>query len=240
MDALLLISFGLMAMAYAMVGHGGASAYLALMALYSFQPEVMRPSALLLNLFVAGVSFYYFYRSGYFRLKLFLVFALSSIPMSYVGGLQEIDQSYFKLILGILLLIAVARILGLFGTANKIREINWGVGLLIGAGIGYFSGLIGIGGGIILSPVILLLGWGNIKETAAVSALFIWVNSMAGLGGQFVSGVTLSSDIWLYVSIALLGGLIGGYLGSKKINFKQLNFILAVVLITASVKLIFF
>jgi hypothetical protein len=240
MDIWFLTLLPIMALIYAMVGHGGASAYLALMALFSFSPDVMRPTALLLNLFVAGISFIHFWRAGHFNLKLFLVFAVSSIPFSYLGGLQDIDEKIYKKILGVLLLFAIARILGLFGKQKNERNINWPIGLLIGAIVGYFSGLIGIGGGIILSPIILLLGWGNVKETAAVSALFIWVNSLAGIFGQMTNGINLASNIWIYVVLAVLGGLIGGYVGSQKFNFKQLNIALAVVLLSASVKLVFF
>jgi len=240
MDIYLYLLLPLMAILYSMVGHGGASAYLALMALLSFTPEVMKPTALLLNLFVAGISFIQFWRKGYFNFKLFLVFALSSIPFSYLGGLQDIDEHLYKQILGVLLLFAVARILGLFGKSKNQREVKWFVGLLVGAVVGYFSGLIGIGGGIILSPIILLLGWGNIKETAAVSALFIWVNSLAGMMGQITKGIHLADNVWIYVVLTALGGLLGGYIGSQKINLKQLNIALAVVLLTASVKLIFF
>ena len=228
-----------MAFLYAMVGHGGASAYLALMALLSFSPEVMRPTALILNLFVAGISFVQFWRAGFFKPRLFVVFAISSIPFSYLGGLQEVDEPVYKKILGVLLLFAIARMLGLFGKANKKQEVNWPLGLAVGAAVGYLSGLIGIGGGIILSPVILLLGWGNVKETAAVSALFIWVNSLAGLLGQIQSGIEVAQDIYLLLGLAIVGGIFGATLGSKKLSFTHLNWILSAVLILASVKLLF-
>ena len=228
-----------MAFLYAMVGHGGASAYLALMALLSFSPEVMRPTALILNLFVAGISFVKFWRAGFFKPRLFVVFAISSIPFSYLGGLQEVDEPVYKKILGVLLLFAIARMLGLFGKANKKQEVNWPLGLAVGAAVGYLSGLIGIGGGIILSPVILLLGWGNVKETAAVSALFIWVNSLAGLLGQIQSGIEVAQDIYLLLGLAIVGGIFGATLGSKKLSFTHLNWVLSAVLILASVKLLF-
>ncbi len=115
---------------------------------------------------------------------------------------------------------------------------NLALGLAIGGAIGFFSGLIGIGGGIILSPVILLLRWGNVKEAAAVSALFIWVNSAAGLSGQWYSGITFSEDIWLFVGLAFIGGLAGGYFGSLRWNSSVLRYVLAVVLVLASAKLI--
>lgn len=240
MDSWFLILLPIMAFLYAMVGHGGASAYLALMALFSFAPEVMKPTALVLNLFVAGISFISFYKAGYFKLNLFLVFALTSIPMSYLGGSLEVDQMVYKKILGALLLIAVLRMLGVFGRSGEMRKASWAGGLIIGGAIGFLSGLIGIGGGIILSPIILILGWGNVKETAAVSSLFIWANSLAGIIGQFSIGITLASDIWVYVLLAVLGGLLGGIVGSYRIGIKQLNVVLAIVLVLASVKLLFF
>ncbi len=223
---------------YASVGHGGASGYLALMALFSFTPEVMKPTALLLNLFVAGIAFYHYYRAGYFNRKLFLSFAIASIPFAYLGGTMEIDATLYKKILAVLLVFAILKMLNVFGKeSHTTRDIKIWQGLVVGGLIGFFSGLIGIGGGIILSPVILLLHWGRMKEAAAVSALFIWVNSAAGLIGQLSIGVTLSSYSLIMVAIALIGGFLGAYYGSKQFSNKRLRQLLAVVLIMASVKL---
>lgn len=225
---------------YSSVGHGGASGYLALMALFSFAPETMKPTALLLNLFVAGISFYYYYKGGYFNKKLFLSFALTSIPFAFIGGTIEIDASIYKKILAVLLVFAILKMLNVFGKESEnIKEVKLWQGLLVGGIIGFFSGLIGIGGGIILTPIILLLHWGNMKEAAAVSALFIWVNSAAGLVGQISSGVRLELEMFVLVVIALIGGVLGGYLGSKKLNNQKLRYILAFVLIIACVKLFF-
>ncbi|NMH88748.1 sulfite exporter TauE/SafE family protein [Flavivirga algicola] len=225
---------------YSSVGHGGASGYLALMALFSFAPESMKPTALLLNLFVAGISFYYYYKEGFFNKQLFLSFALSSIPLAFVGGMIEVDASIYKKILAVLLIFAILKMLNVFGKESQvIKQVTLWQGLIIGGIIGFFSGLIGIGGGIILTPVILLLHWGKMKEAAAVSALFIWVNSASGLIGQFSSGVRLEKASFLLVAIALIGGVLGGYYGSKKINNENLQYILAFVLMIASVKLIF-
>ncbi|WP_027137343.1 sulfite exporter TauE/SafE family protein [Gaetbulibacter saemankumensis] len=225
---------------YASVGHGGASGYLALMALFSFAPETMKPTALLLNLFVAGMSFYYYYKGGYFNKKLFLSFAIASIPLAFLGGTIEVDASIYKKILAVLLIFAILKMLNVFGKENqKITQVKLWQGLIVGGIIGFFSGLIGIGGGIILTPVILLLHWGKMKEAAAVSALFIWVNSAAGLFGQLSSGVTLETASFLLVAIALIGGIAGGYYGSKKINNKHLRYILAMVLMIACAKLFF-
>lgn len=228
----------LVAFMYAAVGHGGASGYLALMALFGFAPETMKPTALVLNLFVAGISFLHYAKSGHFNKKLFFSFAITSIPLAFVGGMIEIDASLYKKILGVLLVFATLRMLNVFGKETKeTKEVKVWQGLSVGGSIGFFSGLIGIGGGIILSPVILLMKWGNMKEAAAVSALFIWVNSAAGLAGQFSSGVKIDAQALILVAIAVVGGFLGGYLGSKKFNNKILRYLLAFVLLTACIKL---
>jgi uncharacterized membrane protein YfcA len=225
---------------YSSVGHGGASGYLALMALFSFAPETMKATALMLNLFVAGISFYYYFKAGYFNKKLFLVFAVTSIPFSLLGGRIEIDASLYKKTLAILLVFAILKMLNVFGKeSDTIKQVKLWQGLAIGAIIGFFSGLIGIGGGIILTPIILLFHWGKMKEAAAVSALFIWVNSASGLIGQLSVGVTLKKESFLLVAIALIGGVLGGYFGSKKINNQKLRYILAFVLTIACFKLFF-
>jgi uncharacterized membrane protein YfcA len=223
---------------YASVGHGGASGYLAMMALFSFAPETMKPTALLLNLFVAAISFYYYYRNGFFNKKIFLPFAITSIPFAFLGGRIEVDASIYKIILGVLLIFAILKLLNAFGKkTDKETIINIWLALVIGCVIGFISGLIGIGGGIILTPIILLLNWGKMKEAAAVSALFIWVNSASGMLGQITIGIVPDSQSFLLVGIALIGATLGGYFGSKKINNKYLRYLLIFVLATASLKL---
>jgi hypothetical protein len=229
----------IIAFLYAGVGHGGASGYLALMSLFSIAPETMKPTALLLNLFVAGTAFYFYYKEGYFNKKLFLSFAIASIPMAYLGGTIQVETKIYKVILGILLIFAILKMLNVFGKDSAyVREVKIWQGLTVGAIIGLFSGLIGIGGGIILSPVIVMLHWGKMKEAAAVSALFIWVNSAAGLAGQFNNGITLSNQSFLMVGLAVVGGFLGSYYGSKKMTNKGLRYMLVVVLCAASAKLI--
>lgn len=236
---LLILPF--IAFLYGSVGHGGASGYLALMSLFGMAPEEMKPAALIMNLFVAGIAFYQFWKAGHFRLNLLLVFAITSIPFSFVGGTIQIDSSIYKKVLAVLILFSLLKISGIFTqrTDNKNKEINWFLGIPIGAGIGFLSGLIGIGGGIILSPIILLLRWGNVKEAAAASALFIWLNSAAGLGGQLSAGVQIEKEWFVWVVFAITGGAIGAYFGSKKFNQKILRYLLALVLLLASVKLFF-
>jgi uncharacterized membrane protein YfcA len=230
----------LVAFLYSSVGHGGASGYLALMAIFSFTPEIMKPTALLLNLFVSLTSFIQFYRGKHFNWKLFLPFAITSVPMAYLGGLRAIHDDIYKKILGILLIVPIVRFL--FFANLKVEEIkkpNLVLSLLIGAAIGFLSGLIGIGGGIILSPVLLLLKWADMKQTAAISALFIFVNSLSGLAGQLQKGINFSPDMYAYVGIAFVGGICGAYFGSLKLNQNFLKYLLAAVLIIAAYKLLF-
>ena len=228
----------LVAFLYASVGHGGASGYLALMALFNFSPLIMKPTALLLNLFVAAIAFYHFWKQGYFKKKVFIPFAITSIPLSFLGGSMDIDESMYKKILAVLLVFAIIRMLLVIKKENGVsKKVKFWEGTLTGGGIGFFSGLIGIGGGIILSPIIILMKWGNLKEAAAVSALFIWVNSAAAMAGQLSTGVKIDPQSYILVALAAIGGYAGGYLGSKKINPKNLTYLLAFVLIIACVKL---
>jgi len=237
-DWIFLLILPIIAFLYAAVGHGGASGYLALMALFSFAPDQMKPTALLLNLFVAAISFLHYWRSGFFNWRLFLAFAIGSIPMSFVGGMLEVNTKVYKITLGILLIFAILKMLNVFGKEKEtLNKVKWPFAIGVGAIIGFFSGLIGIGGGIILSPVILLLNWGTIKQAAAVSALFIWVNSAAGMAGQLNKGIEFESESWLYVALAVVGGFFGGYIGSSKMNNNAVRYLLAFVLLLASIKL---
>ncbi len=230
----------LVALLYASVGHGGASGYLALMAIFSMAPDIMKPTALMLNLFVSLTSFIQFYRGGHFRWKIFLPFAIASVPLAFVGGLLTVDAFIYKKMLGVLLLIPIARFL--FAPdmqVNSVKKANPGLSLLIGSAIGFLSGLIGIGGGIILSPILLLLKWADMKQTAAISALFIFVNSLSGLGGMVTRGITFNSEMYAYVAIAFAGGICGAYLGAIRFNQTILKYLLALVLLMAAYKLIF-
>ena len=242
MDAsfLFLVLLFVVAFLYASVGHGGASGYLALMALFSITPEVMKPTALLLNLFVSLTSFIQFYRGGHFRWNVFWPFALASVPLAYVGGLVVVDGHIYKKILGILLLVPIVRFF-FFGN-TKVDEQNKNnvpLSLLIGGLIGFLSGLIGIGGGILLSPVLLLLKWTDQKQTAAISALFIFVNSLSGLAGQLTKGIHFTADMYTFVVIAFIGGLCGAYFGALKFRQTILKNVLATVLLLAVYKLLF-
>lgn len=225
---------------YSSVGHGGASGYLALMAFFSFAPETMRPIALLLNIFVSLIAFIQYYRGGHFKWNLFWPFAIASFPAAFIGGMITVDVGLYKKIVAVLLLFSVIKLLGFNVKNNEIRiKQNLFLALLIGAIIGLFSGMIGIGGGIILTPLILLLHWADIKKTAAVSALFIFVNSIAGMAGIFAKGFEFKTDIIIMIILALTGGILGSYYGANTFKNTFLSKLLAVVLLIASVKLIF-
>ena len=210
------------------------------MAISSITPEVMKPTALLLNLFVSLTSFIQYYRGGHFKWKIFFPLALASIPMSFIGGLLVLDGTIYKKILGILLLMPIIRFLFFKNPViNEKNKQNILLSIIIGGFIGLLSGMIGIGGGIILSPILLLLKWTDQKQTAAISALFIFVNSLAGLAGQLTKGIHFSADMYGYVIIAFAGGLCGAYFGALRFKQTILKNILASVLLLAAYKLLF-
>ena len=225
---------------YASVGHGGASGYLALMAIFSIAPDVMKPTALLLNLFVSLTSFIQFFRGKHFKWNIFLPFAIASVPMAFVGGLITIDTGLYKKVLGLLLLVPIIRFLFFSNISVKdLKKPNIILSILIGAAIGFLSGMIGFGGGILLSPVLLLLKWADMKQAAAISALFIFVNSLSGLGGQLTKGIHFSPDMYAYVAVAFTGGICGAYFGSLRFKQSILKYMLAMVLMIAAYKLLF-
>lgn len=237
-NPLLLLLLPIVAFLYASVGHGGASGYLAIMSLFAFPITFMKPTALILNILVSGISFYFYYREKKFKWNLFYPFAITSIPCSFLGGFLTVDAKRYKVILGTLLVFAVLRLLGFLGKEQpKLKNINIPWALLIGAIIGFLSGLIGIGGGIVLSPVLLLLGWANMKQTAAVSALFIFVNSISGIFGFLSKGGAIPASSALLIGVVFVGGFFGAYYGSKKFNNLILRNVLAVVLAIAIIKL---
>ncbi|MBK9246635.1 MAG: sulfite exporter TauE/SafE family protein [Ignavibacteria bacterium] len=225
---------------YSSVGHGGASGYLALMALFSMPVAFMKSSSLLLNICVSLVAFVLFYRNVEFPWKLFIILTLVSIPCAFIGGMITTNSSHYKHILGALLLVPAVRFTGIFPEKSILkRKISIPIALIIGAIIGLLSSMIGIGGGILLSPLLILLGWATTKESSAVSALFIFLNSIAAVLGMHSRGVVFESNIFLFASIAVAGGLLGAYYGSKHRNPITLKRLLSAVLLIASIKLIF-
>jgi uncharacterized protein len=230
----------LVAFLYSSVGHGGASGYQALGSIFELSKEVIRPTALLLNLFVSLPAFIQFYRGKHFIFKIFLPLALASVPMAFIGGTIKLNTEIYRMLLGIFLVVPIIRFLFYPNiTVLEIKKNNFYLSLVIGGIIGLLSGMISIGGGILLSPILLFLKWTDQKQTAAISALFIFVNSFAGLLGQLVKGLTFNTNMFSYVGVAFVGGLLGAYLGALKFNQNILKILLAIVLIIASYKLIF-
>jgi uncharacterized membrane protein YfcA len=242
MDGMFLVLLFVVAALYASVGHGGASGYLALMALFGMEQYTMKSTALTLNLFVSAVSFYSFYKNGYFRFSVLFPFIVGSVPMAFLGASININSGIYKTILGLFLLLAVTRFFfrPKEDFTNTKDPLFW-VAVLTGAVVGFFSGMIGIGGGIILSPLLLLLHWSNVKETAGISAMFIFVNSLAGLSGLYFSNnFSPNPNILLWALIGLAGGTLGGFLSSNKLSQVKLKYLLAMVLLVAGFKLIIF
>jgi uncharacterized membrane protein YfcA len=235
--------FALVAFLYASVGHGGASGYLALMALTHFAPQTMKSSALILNLFVSAIAFYHFYRGGFFRKSLFIPFATTSVPAAFLGAMIPVGDLWYKRILGICLLLAAVRITGFFMKFHddeKIKEPPTWAGMLSGAVLGLISGMTGIGGGVLLGPLILLMNWGKVKETAAASALFIFVNSAAGLAGLMVSKpIEMGQSISIMMAFSIAGGFAGSRWGAGMAPGVRLRQVLALVLVIAALKLAF-
>ena len=233
----LIVLLGIMAFLYASVGHGGASGYLAVMALFAIAPPVMKQTALLLNLGVSMMSFIAFYRQGFFKWKLFWPFALGSIPAAFMGARIPLTDSTYKQILGACLILAVVRML-ISLKEWALRHLPAVIGVVTGAVIGLLSGMIGIGGGIILSPMLLLFRWASLKEAAAVSALFIFVNSVSGLAGLKTWIPLDQSQILFWLAASLLGGFLGARWGASIASNQKVKWILALVLLIASVKLV--
>jgi uncharacterized membrane protein YfcA len=235
----IILAIFIVAVLYSSVGHGGASGYLAVMALLSVAPEVTRPTALVLNLFVASIGTYQFYRNGYFSWRVFLPFAATSIPLAFIGGMIQLPTNLYKMVLGIVLILAAVRLAWKFSSAIEPKMPNIGIALAIGAVIGLLSGLVGVGGGIFLTPVLLLMNWAETKRAAGVSAMFILVNSISGLLGNYAQVSRLPPNVWFWIAAAVVGGIVGSTLGSKRFDSLTLRRVLALVLIFAGIKLVF-
>lgn len=227
------------ALLYASVGQAGASGYLAAMALFSVAPEVMRPTALVLNVLVAGIASYKFWRVGAFSWSLFLPFALTSVPLAFVGGVITLPGSAYKIAVGLVLLYAALRMFGSTRGSNlpAVRPPPLLPALISGAGIGLLSGLTGTGGGIFLTPLLLFAGWAEARQASAVSAVFILVNSVSGLLGQTASFAALPGVLPLWLVVAAVGGWIGAEMGSRRLGGDQVRRALAVVMAIAAFKM---
>lgn len=239
--ALLIPLIFLAALLFSSVGHGGASAYLAVMALVGIVPAEMRPAALVLNVFVASIAVVKFYRAEAFSWRLFLPLGLAAIPAAFIGGTLSLPSHIYKPILGAVLLIAAWH---LFSHAKRvdseaIKKVGTTILLGVGGCLGLLSGLTGIGGGIFLSPLLLFFKWEKTKVISGVAAAFILVNSVAGLAGVFLKSPVFSSHLPYWVLAAVVGGYIGAEFGSKRLANPTIRKLLAIVLVLAGGKMLF-
>ena len=242
-DALLLalLFFGA-ALLYSSVGHAGASAYLAAMALVGVPAATMRPTALVLNLFVATIVIVRFARAGHLPWRSLVPLAAGSVPMAFLGGSIDLPGEIYRPLVAVVLLAGAWRL----ATATPVTddEVRPGVpllpGVLAGAAIGLLAGLTGTGGGIFLTPLLVLAAWTGTRDAAGLSGAFILVNSIAGLAGLATGGASLPSALPLWVAAVVAGGLIGSWLGAARFSILNLRRALAFVLVLAAAKLVFF
>jgi uncharacterized protein len=227
---------------YASVGHAGASGYLAVMALLGVEAAVMRPTALSINVLVAAIAFIQFYRAGHFSWRLFWPFAVASIPAAFLGGRVPVPQDALRIAIGVVLLLTAVRMAWLAyrpaKSAARTDPPPIVAALGIGAVLGLIAGLTGTGGGIFLSPLLLLCGWADTKRTAATASLFILVNSAAGLGGLASAGWVPPAPLAVLATCACIGGLVGATVGSRYAAPRALNLALSIVLLVAGGKLV--
>jgi len=237
-EAVLIVLIAAVAFAYALVGHGGASGYIALLTLAGISTVVVRSSALALNVCVSGLAFIQYQRAGHFQWRLFWPFAALSVPAAWLGSTIVLEPLAYKRMLALCLVVAVLRLLGVFGQGSDDRRpLPIAVALGTGAVLGFIAGIIGIGGGILLSPLMLLFRWADARTTAATSALFILVNSLAGLIGLARTGTAFDPRMIGWVAVAVAGGLLGSWLGARRVPEHRLRQALGVVLFFAAVKL---
>jgi uncharacterized membrane protein YfcA len=242
-EFLLILCAGLLVISflYSSVGHAGASGYIAVMSLLGLAPGFIKPTALILNVLVASIAFWQFYRAGHFRWGTFWPFALLSVPLAFVGGFLSVPAHVFKIVLGIVLIFSAVLLVVKVRAADEATPPPLTVSLGTGAGLGFMAGLTGTGGGIFLTPTLILFRWAKTKTASATSALFILVNSISGLLGLITHARTLPSPGTLapLLITVLIGGTVGSYLGSARFSTKIIKMFLAAVLSIASYKLIF-
>jgi uncharacterized membrane protein YfcA len=226
------------AVLYSAVGHAGASGYIAVMSLLSVAPEVIKPTALALNILVACIATWQFAKAGHFIWRLFLPFALPAVPFAFLGGYVSLPAAVFKIVLGVVLLYSAARFVSPPQAEQEPSAPPLLLALACGSGIGLMAGLTGTGGGIFLTPLLLTMGWARTKSAAAVSAFFILVNSISGLLGNLSSTANLPPNLLLLLSIVACGGLLGSNIGSGRLTAQNIRRLLSVVLLIAGLKLI--
>ena len=239
--AVVLLSLTVIAALYSSVGHGGGSGYLAVLSLTTIaatDPLWLKQYAWSLNLVVAGVAFWHYRKGGYLNQSLAVPFLIGSIPMAVLGGYVQLQGPIYDILLSLVLVIAAWRLLYSSWEDREISRPTTCTAVATGGGIGLASGLIGIGGGIFLSPLLILGGWASAKEAAATAALFIWLNSLSGLLGSSLSG-QISVEVGLlapFSGAVLIGGLIGSKYGSQISSQTGIQKLLVVVMLIAASK----
>lgn len=239
-DALLAVCMFLAAALYSSVGHAGASAYLALMSLFGLSAAVMRPTALVLNILVAGLTVARFWRAGLVRLRTVWPFLLGALPMAFLGGTIQLGSHIYRPLVGLVLLAAALRLIWprpIRASATWTDPPVW-VAVPAGAGIGLLAGLTGTGGGLFLSPLILFLAWSETRAASGAAALFILCVSIAGLAGNLAAVQALPPALPLYAGAVMLGAVAGTHLGINRLPPQVILRALGVVLVIAAVKLI--
>ncbi len=236
--AILTVLILVVAFLYSSVGHAGASGYIAVMSLYGLAPDVIKPTALALNILVASIATFQFWHAGHFSWQLFWPFAVLAIPCAFVGGYVNLPTQVFKVLVGIVLLFSAIRFFWKPAEDSVRKEPARVVAVPVGAGLGLLAGLTGTGGGIFLTPLLLLMRWATTKQAAGVSALFILVNSVAGLLGNISSTQRIPSFAIPLAMAAVAGGAIGSHLGSRRLPHTAIKRLLAIVLLIAGTKLI--
>lgn len=231
---LLFVFVPLIAFFYASVGFGGATGYLAAMSFFDIPPKVMASTALLLNILVASISFTSFYRAGHLRRELLLPFLFTSVPAAFLGGYFKITDEIYSILLYAVLTFVAIRLLFFSKKQDDnqpLRPLPLAMAPIIGLGIGLLSGMVGIGGGIFLSPVIIFARWGTSKQASAVAAAFIVLNSISGLVGRMTGGTFVVDSFGLsLVPFGLVGALVGSSLGAQRLSILSLRRALGVVM----------
>jgi len=237
---LLALAFFIVSVLYSSVGHAGATGYIAVMALAGMAPSLMKPTALTLNLVVASIATFKFYKRGMFSWSIFLPLAFASIPCAYLGGKIVLPPEYYRPIVGIVLLYASwkKKKKNSGSDRSQFEEVSKPVLLVVGAVLGFLSGLTGVGGGVFLSPIMLVLGWAPIKVISGVAAAFILVNSTAGMAGLLSTSPVFLPELYLWAGAVLVGGWIGSELGTSRLKNNTILKLLAFTILIAGIKLI--
>jgi uncharacterized membrane protein YfcA len=240
-DILLPIAFLVVALLYASVGQAGGTGYVAVMGVLGLAPDVIKPAALALNVLVASIACWRFHRAGLLTWRTCYPFAILGAPFSLLGGATNLPATTYQPVVGALLLIAALQMLASArGAADKVTAARppFVRSLIVGGGIGYISGITGVGGGIFLAPLVLALGWIGTRQAAGASAAFNLLNSATALAGVWATMPALPSELPIWLLSVGLGGLVGSWLGARHLPPKVMRLLLAMLLLVAGVRML--